>query len=165
MTDVKLTLTVNGGVRTVTVPPRTMLSDALRDHLGLTGTHVGCEHGVCGACTVMVDGEPIRSCITLAATCETSEIVTIEGLDSPEAEVLKAAFAADHGLQCGFCTPGMLMSALDLLKRRPDADEAAIRDEMGGNLCRCTGYIGIVRAIQRAAADLRSLGCAKTRPA
>lgn len=155
MTDVKLTLSVNGRGRSVTVPPRTMLSDTLRDHLGLTGTHVGCEHGVCGACTVMVDGEPIRSCITLAAACDKAEIVTIEGLDGAGAEVLKAAFAVDHGLQCGFCTPGMLMSALDLLKRCPDPDEATIREEMGGNLCRCTGYVGIVRAIQRAAAELR----------
>jgi carbon-monoxide dehydrogenase small subunit len=116
MTDVTLTMQVNGLSRTITVPARTMLADLLRDYLRLTGTHLACEHGVCGACTVLVDGAPIRSCITLAASCDESQVVTIEGLDTPQAAMVKDAFKSEHALQCGFCTPGMLIAAVDLIQ-------------------------------------------------
>lgn len=150
------TFTVNGAGRTVVVPARTSLADALRDGLGLTGTRLGCEHGVCGACTVYLDGRPVRSCLTLAVACEGREVRTIEGLSGPTADALRESFSAEHGLQCGFCTAGMLMTAHDIVERRrelaPDTDLAAddVRAELAGNLCRCTGYAGIVRAVLRA---------------
>jgi carbon-monoxide dehydrogenase small subunit len=131
------------------VPPRTHLADLLREKLRLTGTHLRCEQGVCGACTLLVDGEPIRSCITYAALCDGASVTTIEGLDDDPITVqLREAFSREHGLQCGFCTPGMLVTARDIVQRYPDADENRIRLELSGNLCRCTGYAGIVRAIK-----------------
>jgi carbon-monoxide dehydrogenase small subunit len=146
----RLALTVNGSPVAAEVEPRTSLADFLRESQLLTGTHLGCEHGICGACTLLLDGEPVRSCITLALDCEAREIRSIEGLDDdPIAIALRAAFTAEHALQCGYCTPGMLVTARDIVLRLPDADEERVRLELSGNLCRCTGYVGIVRAIQR----------------
>jgi carbon-monoxide dehydrogenase small subunit len=145
-----ITLTVNGEPVEALVEPRQSLADFLREQLNLTGTHLGCEHGVCGACTLVVDGAPVRSCITLAVACEGAEILTIESFDDePVMAALRAAFTAEHALQCGFCTPGMLATARDIVTRLPDADEGRIRLELSGNLCRCTGYVGIVNAIKR----------------
>ncbi len=143
---------VNGKPVQTSVEPRTSLADLLREELRLTATHLGCEQGVCGACTVLIDGQPARACITLAVGIDGSEIRTLEGLDQdPLMFALKAAFHDKHGLQCGFCTPGMLISAWDLLRRKPHLSEAEIRVAMSGNLCRCTGYQGIVRSIKSAA--------------
>lgn len=148
-----ITLTVNGERVEADVEPRIHLADFLRETRLLTGTHLGCEHGVCGACTVEIDGAPARSCITLAAACDGAEVRTIEGFDDdPVMDRLRRAFTRDHALQCGYCTPGMMISARDLVQRMPDASEAVIRREMEGNLCRCTGYVGIVRAVQSVAA-------------
>jgi aerobic carbon-monoxide dehydrogenase small subunit len=142
-------LTVNGRAVNKPVDPRTHLADFLRDQLDLTGTHLGCEHGVCGACTLLLDDMPARSCITFAAACDGAHVTTIEGLDNDEiATELRAAFSQEHALQCGYCTPGMLISARDLVLRLDTSDERAIRVGMSGNLCRCTGYVGIVRAIR-----------------
>jgi carbon-monoxide dehydrogenase small subunit len=147
---VALDLIVNGQAVHAWVEPRTHLADFLREHLHLTGTHLGCEHGVCGACTVLIDGEPSRSCITFAANCMARDVRTIEGLEhDPATAALRAAFTADHGLQCGFCTPGMVITARDIVLNLPEADDDRIRLELAGNLCRCTGYNGIVRAIRR----------------
>lgn len=149
-----ITLMVNGRTVTAVTTPRTSLADFLREGQGLTGTHLGCEHGVCGACTILLDGEPVRSCITCAVACEGRSVTTVEGLaDDPLAAALREAFTAEHGLQCGFCTPGMLISAIDVVRRLPNADDARVRLEMSGNLCRCTGYVGIVRAIRRVLDD------------
>jgi carbon-monoxide dehydrogenase small subunit len=154
MTPVAFSLTVNGAAVTATVEPRTHLADFLREQLLLTGTHLGCEHGVCGACTILLDGEPARACIVYAVTCGGRDVRTIEGLaDDPIAAALRAAFTAEHGIQCGYCTPGMLVTARDIVRRLPDADEDRIRLELAGNLCRCTGYNGIVRAIRRVLAE------------
>jgi len=143
-------LTVNGEPVSAEVEPRLHLADFVREVLGLTGTHLGCEQGVCGACTVLVDGRPVRSCIAYAVACEGTEVTTIEGFDDdPTMAVLREAFSAEHGLQCGYCTPGMLIMARDLVLRLPEADARRVRLEMAGNLCRCTGYVGIVRAIER----------------
>ena len=140
--------TVNGKAVAAVVEPRTHLADFLREHQLLTGTHLGCEHGVCGACTLLIDGAPARSCITYAVACEGAEITTIEGLDDDEVTgALRAAFSREHALQCGYCTPGMLVTARDIVTRLPDADERRVRFELSGNLCRCTGYVGIVRAV------------------
>ncbi|WP_211102390.1 (2Fe-2S)-binding protein [Azospirillum brasilense] len=145
-----ISLTVNGARVEASVPPRQHLGDFLRERELLTGTHLGCEHGVCGACTILIDGEPARSCITFAVACDGRSVTTVEGLDDdPVAAELREAFSAEHGLQCGFCTPGMLVAARDVVLRRPDADNQAIRTAMSGNLCRCTGYVGIVNAIRR----------------
>jgi carbon-monoxide dehydrogenase small subunit len=145
-----VTLKVNGKGVSADVRPRTHLADFLRDTQNLTGTHLGCEHGVCGACTLLVDGVPTRSCITFAHACEQAEITTIEGLDDDEiARELRAAFSQEHGLQCGYCTPGMIVSARDVVLRLQAPTERDIRIAMSGNLCRCTGYVGITRAIQR----------------
>jgi carbon-monoxide dehydrogenase small subunit len=144
-----ISLTVNSRKVVGVTTPRTHLADFLREQQRLTGTHLGCEHGVCGACTLLLDGEPVRSCITYAVACEGRSVTTIEGLNDEIATELREAFSAAHGLQCGFCTPGMLISAWDLVRRLPDADDARIRLEMSGNLCRCTGYVGIVEAIRR----------------
>ena len=158
-------LTVNGRAVAAAVEPRTHLADFLREHQLLTGTHLGCEHGVCGACTLLIDGAPARSCITYAVACEGAEITTIEGLDEDEVtRDLRAAFAREHGLQCGYCTPGMLVSARDIVTRLPDADERRVRLELSGNLCRCTGYVGIVRAVC-AVLDERRRNGAMTEPA
>ena len=135
------------------VEPRLLLSDFLRDTLGLTGTHVGCEHGVCGACTVLMNGDSVRSCLMLAVQTNGAEITTVEGLGTPEAlNVMQAQFREHHGLQCGFCTPGMLMTGEDLLRKYPLASDDEIREGLSGNLCRCTGYQNIVAAIRSAAA-------------
>jgi carbon-monoxide dehydrogenase small subunit len=145
---ISVTLSVNGRSISASIEPRLQLGDLLREHLRLTGTHLACEHGVCGACTVVMNGEPIRSCITLAATCDGADVRTIEGFDEdPTMAHLREAFSREHGLQCGFCTPGMLIAARDIVLRLPTADERRIRDELAGNLCRCTGYRGIVRAV------------------
>ncbi|KJC38769.1 2Fe-2S iron-sulfur cluster-binding protein [Bradyrhizobium sp. LTSP857] len=144
-----IALNVNRRAVEVLAEPRTSLADFVRDKLDLIGTHLGCEHGVCGACTVLLDGVPARSCITYAVACEGADITTIEGLDEDEVMVeLRGAFTREHALQCGYCTPGMLVSARDLVLRLPDADERRIRVGLSGNLCRCTGYVGIVRAVQ-----------------
>jgi carbon-monoxide dehydrogenase small subunit len=146
---IPISLTVNGRSTTALVEPRTHLADFLREYCRLTGTHLGCEHGVCGACTVLLDGEPARSCITFAIACEGQEVRTIEGFEAdPVMERLREAFSREHALQCGFCTPGMLISARDIVQRLPGADEDRIRRELSGNLCRCTGYLGIVRAVR-----------------
>jgi len=144
----QVTLIVNGQNISQAVKPRTHLGDFLRDDIGLTGTHLGCEHGVCGACVVLLDGKPIRSCITFAASCNNRSVTTIEGYgDDPVMDQLRRAFTEYHALQCGYCTPGMLATARDIVIRLPDADEKKIRAELSGNLCRCTGYMGIVDAI------------------
>ena len=150
----RVSVTVNGEVHDVAdVEPRLLLSDFLRDTLGLTGTHVGCEHGVCGACTVLVNGHSVRSCLMLAIQTNGAQITTVEGLGSPEdLNVLQAEFREHHGLQCGFCTPGMLMTGEDLLRKYPLATDDEIREGLSGNLCRCTGYQNIVAAIRSAAA-------------
>ena len=150
-------LTVNGVAVVEAVEPRLHLADLLRERLGLTGTHLRCEQGACGACTLLIDGEPARACITYAVLCEGAQITTIEGLeDDPIMVALRRAFTAEHGLQCGFCTPGMLITARDIVSRLPEADERRIRLELSGNLCRCTGYVGIVRAIRRVLQEVRS---------
>ena len=157
-------MNVNGRAIAEPVEPRTHLADFLRERLNLTGTHLRCEQGVCGACTLLIDGEPARACITFAALCDGAEVTTIEGLeDDPVIEALRRAFTAEHGLQCGFCTPAMLITARDILLRLPDADEARVRVELSGNLCRCTGYVGIVRAILRAQQEFRGGGIAASR--
>ncbi|MFG1461301.1 2Fe-2S iron-sulfur cluster-binding protein [Xanthobacter sp. DSM 24535] len=156
-----VSLTVNSRTLCADVEPRTNLADFLRDSHDLTGTHIGCEHGVCGACTIIVDGEPVRSCITYAVACENAEVTTIEGLNDDEvAGELRAAFTREHGLQCGYCTPGMIVSARDVVLRLPDASEHEIRVAMSGNLCRCTGYVGIVRAVRSVIEERRARGAA-----
>ena len=150
----RVSLTVNGASVIADVEPRTHLADFLREDQLLTGTHIGCEHGVCGACTLLIDNAPARSCIAFAAACDGADIRTIEGLeDDPIITRLRAAFTTEHALQCGYCTPGMLVTARDIVLRLPHADEARIRLELAGNLCRCTGYAGIVRAIIRVLAE------------
>jgi aerobic carbon-monoxide dehydrogenase small subunit len=144
-----IALIVNERAVQAAAEPRTSLADFVREELDLTGTHLGCEHGVCGACTVLLDGVPARSCITYAVACEGAAVTTIEGLDEDQVTIeLRAAFTREHALQCGYCTPGMLVSARDLVLRLPEADERLIRVGLSGNLCRCTGYVGIVRAVQ-----------------
>lgn len=146
----KITLTINGNSVVALVEPRQHLADFLRENLFLTGTHLGCEHGVCGSCTVEIDGKIARSCITYAVQCDGAEVRTIESFDDdPLMERLRAAFTEEHALQCGYCTPGMLITARDLVQRMDHGDEQRIREEMSGNLCRCTGYVGIVAAIRR----------------
>jgi len=155
------TIGINVNARAVkaSVEPRTHLADFLRDHLNLTGTHLGCEHGVCGACTLLIDDMPARSCITFAASCDGARVTTIEGLDDDEiATELRSAFTREHALQCGYCTPGMLISARDLVLRLDTANERAIRVGLSGNLCRCTGYVGIVRAVRAVIEDRRKRG-------
>lgn len=150
----RIALTVNGRPAEANVTPRTNLADFLREHMLLTGTHVGCEHGICGACTVEIDGEIARSCITYAVTCDGAEVRTIEGFDDdPLMARLRKAFTEEHALQCGYCTPGMLVAARDLVRRKTGLSRADIRTEMSGNLCRCTGYMGIINAIERVIAD------------
>jgi aerobic carbon-monoxide dehydrogenase small subunit len=150
----RVMLAVNGETVTADVAPRTHLADFLREERLLTGTHLGCEHGVCGACTLLIDDAPARSCIAFVVACDGADVRTIEGLeDDPLIIRLRAAFTAEHALQCGYCTPGMLVTARDIVQRLPDADEARIRLELAGNLCRCTGYAGIVRAIRRVLAE------------
>ena len=148
-----ITLTVNGIRQTVAAEPRWLLVDVLRDTLGLTGTHIGCEHGVCGTCTVMVNGETVRSCLMIAVSADGAEVMTVEGLAQGESlHPLQEAFRETQGLQCGFCTPGMLMIAYELLRENPSPTLAEIREAISANLCRCTGYQGIVDAVALAAA-------------
>jgi carbon-monoxide dehydrogenase small subunit len=151
-----ITLTVNRQTHTIECSPTTLLVEALREHLRLTGTHVGCDTSQCGACTVDVDGKSVKSCTMLAAEAEGAQITTIEGLaQNGELHPMQAAFKEHHGLQCGFCTPGMIMSANDLCRRSPDPSEHEIRHWLEGNLCRCTGYHNIVKAVRAGAASLR----------
>jgi len=154
--SVSLSLTVNGKTVAADVDPRTLLVDFIRNNLGLTGTHVGCDTGQCGACTVHIDGNAVKACTILAAQANGAKIMTIEGLATDGAmHPMQAAFKDCHGLQCGFCTPGMVMSAIDLVQRNPNADEAAIREGLEGNMCRCTGYQNIVKAVKQGAAAMR----------
>ncbi|MDP6429777.1 MAG: (2Fe-2S)-binding protein [Rhodospirillales bacterium] len=156
MDSVKIALTVNGRRHEREVEPRRLLSDFLREDLRLTGTHLACEHGVCGSCTILMNGQTARSCLTFAVMADGAEITTIEGLGSVEnMHPLQAAFWEKHGLQCGFCTPGMLMSALELLRENPDASSEEIHQALAGNLCRCTGYQTIVEAVEAAAETMR----------
>lgn len=151
---------VNGLPRSAAVPARRLLADFLRHDLRLTGTHVGCEHGVCGACTVLLDGVAVRSCLLFAVAVDGREITTIEGLAADDGTLhpVQQAFQDHHGLQCGFCTPGFVVSACDFLARNPNPDNAEIRDGMAGNLCRCTGYAGILHAVKQAATVLQRSG-------
>ena len=153
MSEHKITLTVNGREMSGHAEARLTLVDFLRDVLGQTGTHIGCEHGVCGACSVVMDGKPVRSCLMFAVMADGHEITTVEGLEGPEGELspLQDAFWENHAMQCGYCTPGMLIATHTLLQENPDPDEAEIREAIGGNLCRCTGYQQIVEAVQMAA--------------
>jgi aerobic-type carbon monoxide dehydrogenase small subunit (CoxS/CutS family) len=156
---VSFQLTVNGQRRMGQCEPRKLLVDFLREDLGLTGTHVGCEHGICGACTVLVNGEAARSCLMLAVQADGAELQTVEGLMTDgKLHPLQEAFHEHHGLQCGFCTPGMLLTALDLLQTNPAPTEAEIRQGLSAVLCRCTGYQGIIKAVAAAAGALRSAG-------
>jgi aerobic carbon-monoxide dehydrogenase small subunit len=154
MTQIPVTITVNGKVRTASVEPRLLLVHFLREHLRLTGTHIGCDTSQCGACTVLIDGRSVKSCTTFAVQADGSEVTTIEGLASNgELHRMQQAFWDEHGLQCGYCTPGMIMAAVALLADNPAPSEREIREGISGNLCRCTGYQHIVNAIQRAAAQ------------
>jgi carbon-monoxide dehydrogenase small subunit len=150
----QITLTINGTRVEALVEPRTHLADFLREQQRLTGTHLGCEQGVCGACTILFNGAPARACLTLAVGCDGADIRTVEGFaEDPVMAGLREAFSAEHALQCGFCTPGMLISSYDIVRRLPQADEARIRSELSGNLCRCTGYMGIVAAVKSVLVD------------
>jgi carbon-monoxide dehydrogenase small subunit len=152
-----VSMTVNGQAVTREVEPRTLLVDFLRQHLDLTGTHVGCDTSQCGACVVHMNGDSVKSCTVLALQAAGAEVTTIEGLaKNGELHPMQAAFREHHGLQCGFCTPGMIMSAIDLVQRNPDPSEHEIREWLEGNLCRCTGYHNIVKAVAAAAAEMRS---------
>ena len=154
--SVSLSLTVNGKAVRAEVDPRTLLVDFIRNHLALTGTHVGCDTGQCGACTVLVDGNAVKACTILAAQAEGAKVTTIEGLATDGTmHPMQAAFKECHGLQCGFCTPGMVLSAIDLVQRHPNLDEKAIREGLEGNLCRCTGYQNIVKAVAQGASAMR----------
>ena len=154
MGEISFAVTVNGMTSRHTVEPRLTLADFLRERCGLTGTHLGCEHGVCGACTVLVDGEAVRACLMFAVQVDGREVTTIEGMANPDGSLspLQAAFREHHGLQCGFCTPGFVVSATALLRDNPHPTDRQIREGLSGNLCRCTGYQGILAAV-RAAAD------------
>ena len=154
----EIRLKVNGRTQHVTAPSRRLLSDALRGELGLTGTHVGCEHGVCGCCTVLVDDAPVRSCLTFAVAVQDKDIRTVEGLAAADGELhpVQEAFKECHGLQCGFCTPGFLMTACALIEQNNDPTEQEITEAIAGNLCRCTGYQNIRAAVRRAAEITRS---------
>jgi aerobic carbon-monoxide dehydrogenase small subunit len=154
----RIRLRVNGKPVTDDVPARLSLADFLRERRNLTGTHLGCEHGVCGACTVLIDGEPARACLTFAVACDEREVRTIEGFgDDPVMAVLRDAFHQHHGLQCGFCTPAMLITARDIIRRNRAGSREQIRKELAGNICRCTGYTNIVTAIAAAAAALANV--------
>jgi carbon-monoxide dehydrogenase small subunit len=151
-----ITVSVNGSQYERRVEPRLLLSDFLRHDLGLTGTHVGCEHGVCGACTVLFDGQPVRSCLMFAVQADGHELTTVEGLGTPDdLHPIQEAFRESHGVQCGFCTPGILMTLVPFLQANPDPSEQEIREAIAGNLCRCTGYQHIVDAVKLAAEKMR----------
>ena len=149
-------MTVNGVRRRASVPPRLTLADYLRERCGLTGTHLGCEHGVCGACTVLLDGDAVRACLVFAVQADGAEVTTIEGIAGPDGELspVQAAFRDHHGLQCGFCTPGFVVSVTAFLRDNPDPTDDEIRDGLSGNLCRCTGYQGIINAVRAAAVSV-----------
>jgi len=154
---VNVALTVNGEARALDVAPNTLLVEVLRNHLGLTGTHVGCDTSQCGACTVHLNGDAVKACTVLAVQADGAQITTIEGIGTPEdLHPMQAAFRECHALQCGFCTPGMIMSAIDLVKNSPNLDENAVRHGLEGNICRCTGYHNIVRAVLAAATQMGS---------
>lgn len=154
---IAVTLTVNGRRRTIRVDPRRTLVDALRDELGLTGTHIGCEHGVCGACTVIVDGAPVRACLMFAVQAEGKSVRTVESLaEDGELNALQRAFMEHHALQCGFCTPGFLMLVTSVLEREPNIGDEELIDVLASNLCRCTGYQNIVKAVRAVVADIRA---------
>ena len=163
----EIALYINGRRYDLAVEARRLLADVIRDDCGLTGTHIGCEHGVCGACTILFDGEPARSCIMLAVQADGHEIQTVEGLAGPSGELnpLQTAFRNAHGLQCGFCTPGMMLTGHALLARNPDPSEAEIRQAISGNLCRCTGYVNIVKSVRYAAEKKRANAEAAAQPA
>jgi carbon-monoxide dehydrogenase small subunit len=151
-----ITLTINGRAHKITVEPRRTLADAIREDCGQTGTHIGCEHGVCGACTIIVDGAPVRSCLMFAVQADGKPIRTVEGLaDGDKLHPMQQAFMDHHGLQCGFCTPGFLMLAVGVLEREPDISDADLIDVLSSNLCRCTGYQNIVKAVRAAAEEMR----------
>jgi carbon-monoxide dehydrogenase small subunit len=151
-----VTLTINGQTHTLQLEPRRTLLDAIREECGLTGTHMGCEHGVCGACTVLLDGDPIRACLMFAVQAQSGTIRTVEGLaDGETLHPLQRAFMAHHGLQCGFCTPGFLMLVTGVLEREPDISDELLLEVLASNLCRCTGYQSIVAAVRAAVAELR----------
>ena len=157
MTDkTDITLTINGRAHAIRVEPRRTLADAIREDCGQTGTHIGCEHGVCGACTVIVDDEPVRSCLMFAVQADGKSIRTVEGLaKGDELHPMQHAFMEHHGLQCGFCTPGFLMLAVGVLEREPDISDEDLLDVLSSNLCRCTGYQNIVKAVRAAAKEMR----------
>ena len=166
MSTREITVRINGAQHTGEVEPRKLLSDFIRDDLGLTGTHVGCEHGVCGACTVLLDGAPVRSCLLFAVQADGTDIDTVEGL-APDADTLhplQEKFQERHGLQCGFCTPGILLTARALLRENADPGETEIREWLSGNLCRCTGYRNIVTAIREAAEQMSEGGATAPAP-
>ena len=151
-----ITLTINGRAQKITVEARRTLVDAIREDCGQTGTHIGCEHGVCGACTIIVDGAPVRSCLMFAVQADGKQIRTVEGLaDGDKLHPMQQAFMDHHGLQCGFCTPGFLMLAVGVLEREPDISDADLIDVLSSNLCRCTGYQNIVKAVRAAAEEMR----------
>ena len=151
-----ITLTINGRAHSIKVEPRRTLADAIREDCGQTGTHIGCEHGICGACTVIVDGEPVRSCLMFAVQAPGKPIRTVEGLAEGDAlHPMQQAFMDHHGLQCGFCTPGFLMLAVGVLEREPDISDADLLDVLSSNLCRCTGYQNIIKAVRTAAKEMR----------
>ena len=154
-----VTITLNGREVDTEVEGRLSLADLIREQPGCTGTHLACEHGVCGACTILLDGRPVRSCITLAGQASGSSVRTVEGFDDDAAmTIIRQAFHEAHGLQCGYCTPGMLVTVRDILKRGKAADQAEIRRELSGNICRCTGYMGIVEAVELARDRLKQAG-------
>ncbi|OWW19305.1 (2Fe-2S)-binding protein [Noviherbaspirillum denitrificans] len=154
---IQVSMKVNGNAVTAEIDPRTLLVQFLRENLSLTGTHVGCDTSQCGACTVIVNGNAVKSCSALAAQFQGAEVTTIEGVAGPNGELhpMQAAFKECHGLQCGFCTPGMIMCAIDLVKRYPDVAERDVREQLKGNMCRCTGYHNIVKAVQLGAANMK----------
>jgi aerobic carbon-monoxide dehydrogenase small subunit len=155
--EIAVALTLNGGPASFSAPARWTLADALRERLGATGTHLGCEHGVCGTCTVLLDGEPVRACLVLAVQADGRAVETVEGLArDEELAPLQRAFHEHHALQCGFCTPGFLMAATALVRGRPDSTPEQVREALSGNLCRCTGYTPIVAAVQAVLADARA---------
>jgi aerobic carbon-monoxide dehydrogenase small subunit len=164
VTDIGIEVQVNGTARRASVPPRLTLADFLRERCALTGTHLGCEHGVCGACTVLLGGQAVRSCLVLAVQADGADVTTIEGIAAPDGALspVQAAFRDQHGLQCGFCTPGFVISVTAFLRDQPDPDDDQIREALSGNLCRCTGYQGIINAVRAASGPIPAADPAET---